>query len=66
MFSRQKLTAADVFIFSENRSNCGKCCLATVAASFAWHFKHTAHSGLMLRSTAAVFFSFFFDGPQTC
>lgn len=38
MFSRQKLTAANVFIFSENKSNCGKC-LATVAGSFAWHFK---------------------------
>lgn len=42
MFSRQKLTAANVFIFSENKSNCGKCGLATVAGSFAWHFEHMA------------------------
>lgn len=36
MFSSQK---PFVFMFSENRSNCGKCCLATVAGSFAWHLK---------------------------
>lgn len=38
-FLRLKLTTTNVFIFSENKSNCGKYWVATVAGSFAWHFK---------------------------
>lgn len=60
MFSRQKLTAANVFIFSENRSNCGKCCLATVAGSFAWHFQTHGPFELMLCLTAVVFYFLLF------
>lgn len=66
MFSRQKLTAANVFIFSENKSNCGKC-LATVAGSFAWHFKpHGLLLSLVTPNGCCLFFLFLFDGPQTC